>query len=1677
MKGSLWRKSIAMLLCIVLLIPSIPWIGGNAEKSFASGPANLISNGSFEMLDGSSNPSHWETYTFTGTPQYGVTNSESKEGEHSYQIRASEQARGQVRQVVHLTSGQAGKDYVFQQWVKTEDIISTGRVYARVQMYDSGGTRTVLVESSVLRGTNDWTLIQKQIYIPEGTVRIMWEGFLENSTGTAWFDDIQLYEYAAPAELLVNGGYETMNNGASPPWTTYTFSGSPVYSVDQTIARTGSNAYKIEADSMSRGALIQSIVLSASQKGKQYRMQQWVKTEDYTGKVYYRIQVYDQSNTRIAYIESTSLAAAEDWTLIEKVVDIPADAHKVTWESFYENGTGKVWFDDSSMLQWIPIDGIKLLEEQVILLPGETKSLSLQISPEDAVETLISWESSNPAVATVSDGAVTGLSDGIALITAKTEGTNKGKSAVAVVYVGEPSGITVSNVQETVLQGGFVSGAIEAESADEGLLAYELFTEPAHGLAYLTVDGKWEYYPDPSFTGEDSFYVTVKNEAGDLAAARVAITVTPVHKPPQLEEGIYPTNKNTAVSGTLKALSNHPEGLQYEVEQQPANGQLVMDGLGSWTYTPNQDYVGNDTFYVRVTSSLGGSSSTYIHVYTAPTAEEIIAELKAEQPNNSHPRLMATADDFARIRQQLADNNPQMKEWFKFVKSQADAMLSEQPRVYNKPDGLRLDTTSATRIATLAFVYQITEDDSYAQRAWQELEHVSSAAYPDWSPGHFLDTAMMTHGVSLGYDWLYHVLTEQQRATIREAIADKGLTPAVPMYLNKTYWWVYNRDNWNFVSNAGMTLGALAIADEEEELAGLILREAFKSIQFGLPQYAPDGSATEGPAYWEYGTMYLIYFLSSLNSVFGHDFGFSEREGIAETAEYPIYIAGPKGAFNYFDNGSSLIPGRLLLWFAEHFNKPEYTWYHQFASGASINPGLYDMLWYREGSYGAAPPADLDQHFILPKAVTMRSSWNDPNALFVGFKGGENGAPHGDLDTGSFVFDANGVRWALDLGSENYNLPGYWDMSETGLRWTYYRKRAEGHNTLVIQPSAGVDQSASSISEITRTSFESSEGAFAIADLTPAYQKSAVSVKRGTALIDHRRQFLVQDEVKLKVPSELYWFMHTRADIELKQNGTIALLSQDGRQLAVEILSPVNASFSVMPAEPLPTSLNPAGQTRNVGVQKLAIHLEEVKEAAITVRMTPIINGDLSMLDDVPVVPLDEWEIEAGEIAVLSGLAIDGVPLADFQSDRYVYDVELPRDRQTVPVVTGTSSQFEVSVQPAAQLPGTTIIKVKDPNAQKKPAVYYIVFKQTVDQTMPPEDRKIIPAGVTASTHDGNVPENTLDNNFNTRWSAEGDQWIQYDLGGLKKVAALAVAWYQGNIRSSYFQIELSEDGIAWSKVFDGFSSGSSIELELHSFSPVTARYVRIKGFGNTSNAWNSIAEVAIFGPAADAGPPDTETPGGGNENGGNGGDTDDGDGDNSSGSKENENESESAVENGATFNDIKNHWAESLIKRAAALNLINGFPDGTFRPNDDVTREQFTVMLMNALKSDSTKGGISFADHASISSWARESVEKAIHAGIISGYEDGTFRPAAYITRAQLAVMIARALDLPAKKDNTGSYTDYHDIPKWARESVNAVHEAGIMQGRGKKQFIPNGHATRAEVITVLLRMLEVQK
>jgi F5/8 type C domain len=114
---------------------------------------------------------------------------------------------------------------------------------------------------------------------------------------------------------------------------------------------------------------------------------------------------------------------------------------------------------------------------------------------------------------------------------------------------------------------------------------------------------------------------------------------------------------------------------------------------------------------------------------------------------------------------------------------------------------------------------------------------------------------------------------------------------------------------------------------------------------------------------------------------------------------------------------------------------------------------------------------------------------------------------------------------------------------------------------------------------------------------------------------------------------------------------------------------------------------------------------------------------------------------------------------------------------------------------------------------------------------------------------DPNIPANTLDMDLNTRWSAQGaGQWIEFDLGeGAPTLNRVSIAWYQGVGRSTTFDIEVSTDGVTYTRVYGGYSSGTTVELQPHAFAAVSARYVRIVGFGNSFNDWNSITEVELM--------------------------------------------------------------------------------------------------------------------------------------------------------------------------------------------------------------------------------------
>lgn len=160
-------------------------------------------------------------------------------------------------------------------------------------------------------------------------------------------------------------------------------------------------------------------------------------------------------------------------------------------------------------------------------------------------------------------------------------------------------------------------------------------------------------------------------------------------------------------------------------------------------------------------------------------------------------------------------------------------------------------------------------------------------------------------------------------------------------------------------------------------------------------------------------------------------------------------------------------------------------------------------------------------------------------------------------------------------------------------------------------------------------------------------------------------------------------------------------------------------------------------------------------------------------------------------------------------------------------------------------------------------------------------------------------------------------------------------------------------------------------------------------------------------------------------------------------------------------LSDISGHWAEANIIKAVNQGVAFGYPDGTFKPDKTVTRTEFAVMLMNALRPTGEGEALPFTDSAMIGAWARKAIAQASEAGIIQGFPDGTFRPDALISRAEMASMIAKALGRSADTNVTASFADAGDIPAWAEDGISFVSQTDIMQGIGANRFAPTKKLT----------------
>jgi len=416
------------------------------------------------------------------------------------------------------------------------------------------------------------------------------------------------------------------------------------------------------------------------------------------------------------------------------------------------------------------------------------------------------------------------------------------------------------------------------------------------------------------------------------------------------------------------------------------------------------------------------------------------------------------------------------------------------------------------------------------------------------------------------------LIAPESRETIRRAILEKGLQPSL-----KNKGWARGHNNWNQVCNGGITLGALAIMEDQSELARNLVHRAVNGVQVVMKLYDPDGAYPEGPGYWVYGTSYNVILLAALESVLRTDFNLSLAPGFARTGSYYQHIIGPTGLyFNYPDSGSRGDFSPMMLWFAQKYNQPSLSWYqHQLWKDFSKqNPSRLvqsrfsplTLLWC---SSNQSIPKKLSWMGRGTNPVAMfRSSWTDPGAVYLAIKGGSPGVSHGHMDVGSFVLDAEGVRWVMDLGPESYNNiesrgMNLWGRSQDAERWTIFRYNNLSHSTLVVNSQyQRVDGTAPIIRYSDERSFP-----HVVFDMSDVYEGQLTKALRGAALLP-TGQVIIQDEFEAaNHPATVRWAMVTPAKVSI-ESSKYALLRKDGKTMHLTVLTDKEVQLRTYSTEP-----------------------------------------------------------------------------------------------------------------------------------------------------------------------------------------------------------------------------------------------------------------------------------------------------------------------------------------------------------------------------------------------------------------------------------------------------------------------------------------------------------------------------
>ena len=566
-----------------------------------------------------------------------------------------------------------------------------------------------------------------------------------------------------------------------------------------------------------------------------------------------------------------------------------------------------------------------------------------------------------------------------------------------------------------------------------------------------------------------------------------------------------------------------------------------------------------------------------VHGEDIPTLENPISvQYIKKHLRKSHPRLGLTPSIEKNLKEKIK-SDPMVASVYKAIRQNVDRIKGSD-LLTRRMQGRRMLGTSRDmlhRVNMLGMVYRIEKDPVILDRLNGEV--IAVCNFPDWNPSHFLDVGEMSLAVALALDWAGDDLPRSTVDLAMKALVEKGLKPGWQPELHGDVQWINIHHNWNQVCHCGLVAAAIAVAEREPELAAKTIKRALDNLPHALATYMPDGVYPEGPGYWGYGTEFSLILISMLESALGSDFGQAAYPGFMESPIfYMLSHAAPSGMiYDFADTGNDRrIHGNMpLAWFAAKTGNKMFLEEELFLKapeqkrrlGRTAGMGLIWLSQFKEKENTKLPSAWMGDG-SNPIAIFA------DDQFYLGCKGGHGSSNHGHIDAGSFIFELDGVRWAVELGNQDYHkleAIGFnqWRVDQNSQRWLLLSKNNFGHSTLTVNNRL-FDVDGHAVIE----NFTDGEQPQVTFDLTPVYGDLMTSAKR-TFLRDGATSLTITDKLITSGKTEVVtWQLITTSDVEL--SGKDAILKQGRKTLKIENISHPACSFSVVSLCPAPMEID-----------------------------------------------------------------------------------------------------------------------------------------------------------------------------------------------------------------------------------------------------------------------------------------------------------------------------------------------------------------------------------------------------------------------------------------------------------------------------------------------------------------------